>query len=521
LALIRTNAKSITNDWNATAETDWVNGYSSGNLPKDAVMRALWKTPISIHVGSCLLQTTTSEVLFRCKVITHTDNWMVEKTMRDFEDFRNGLPLGTTLWFKQPFPSFFPLNILSGMGGLRLSSADLDSGEAEKKRQMLDEWLRELTLNEKCMTNAEVLERVRSFVGSKSAASEVAAHRSALFIDAPVDGSCAVAASASQHFASTCSPLSAASASADAASGQCGSLLQVLKKIRKFGPEAFPVTVSGLDEMLKAGPFRLDLADFRDLEYSGAANADADDEQLKKDMSRDRLVINGRRFQGGSLSSFQQIVDATTDAMAQAALEAQLPSLAPTDADRFAKSLLRQLSRTESAYVSLRCLHTIVDIFGSSSSTSDSSSDSGSGEGGSLVMVPEALLAEPMALRLEILERKQQSQSQSQAASSSSSSLKECCLDCEQQTSTVYRFCDDVTMSTHLQIRVVYSRRTYGMLAPGGGNSSGGSIVGNTSSSSSGSGSSGGSSIVEKAGPSYLVLIRETKTTDRDWQQSP
>lgn len=343
----------------------------------------------------------------------------------------------------------------------------MDSSEAEeRRRQMLDEWIRELTMSEKCMSNDDVLQKVRSFVAKPSTE----------------PAGCSLSTSSSSSVAkSTFSPLSYGSIVDKQA------LFLAIKQIRKFLPQHFPVTVAELDDMLTAGPFRLDIADFK--EISGGINS-SDDDQLRKDLSRDRIVVNGRRFQGGGSSSefFQEIVVACSTTVTELMSSAQLvPLLSPPDSETFVKSLLRQLSRTESAFLSLCLLNTIVDIPGSSSSSS-------SEEDSNIVLVPEAMLAEPMQITIELLERKPtSSMSKINAAAAAN---REYCIDCELNTSTVYRFCDDVTMSTLLQCRVVYSKRVYGML---GGN--------------------GSSSITEKAGKSYLVFIRETKTTSRDWKQ--
>ena len=238
------------------------------------------------------------------------------------------------------------------------------------------------------------------------------------------------------------------------------------------------------------------MEDFK--EISGGIGT-IDDEQLRKDLSRDRIVVNGRRFQGGGASSsFQEIVDACSNTVIDLISSTQLlPLSSPSDSATFVKSLLRQLSRTESAFLSLCLLNTIVDIPGSSEVGSSN-----------IVLVPEAMLAEPMQLNIELLERKPTSSTSTNkihassalstavTTTKSSSVHREYCIDCELNTSTVYRFFDDMTMSTLLQCRVVYSKQVYGML-----------------------GGTAGTSITEKSGKSYLVFIRETKTTARDWKQ--
>ena len=359
----------------------------------------------------------------------------------------------------------------------------MDSSEAERRRQMLDEWMRELTMSEKCMSNDDILQKVRSFVAAdKTKPSTEPAGCSSTTTTAASTPSAPVPSSSSVTNSSF-SPLSYGPIVDKQA------LFLTIRQIRKFLPHHFPVTVAQLDDMLSTGPFRLDIADFKAI--SGSISPTSDD-QLRKDLSRDRIVVNGRRFQGGGSSSsfLQEIVDACSTTVTELMSSAQLvPLSSPSDSETFIKSLLRQLSRTESAFLSLCLLNTIVDIVPGSSE-----------EGSNIVLVPEAMLAEPMQLTIELLERKPTSSMSKTHApavttTKSANNNREYCIDCELNTSTVYRFCDDMTMSTLLQCRVVYSKRVYGML--------GGS----------------GSNITEKAGKSYLVFIRETKTTSRDWKQ--
>ena len=354
----------------------------------------------------------------------------------------------------------------------KLGGAEIDINEAEKRRQMLDEWMRELTMSEKCMSNADVLQKVRSFV---------AADKTKPLTEAGNNSTSTTVATTPSAVSSTSVAKSSISPLSYNAIVDKQPLFLTIKRIRKFLPSNFPVIVAQLDEMLTTGPFRLDVADFK--EACGVLST-IDDNQLRKDLSRDRIVVNGRRFQGGgeSSSSFQEIVDACSNTVIELMSSVQLLPLASPSADSetFVKSLLRQLSRTESAFLSLCLLNTIVDIPGSSE------------EGSNIVLVPEAMLAEPMQLTIELLERKPTTMSKTNVPAATTLN-REYCIDCELNTSTVYRFCDDMTMSTLLQCRVVYSKRVYGML--------------------------GGTSLSEKAGPSHVVFIRETKTTARDWSQ--
>ena len=428
-------------------------------------------------------------VVYRCRVITHTSDWICERTYRDFEEFKHSLPFGTSLFFKTQFP--YPLLPVPYVGTFfKLGGVEIDISEVEKRRQLLDEWMRELTMSEKCMSNADILQKVHSFVAADKTKPSTEPGRNSNATSAAMTPPAAADVPSSSSLAkSSVSPLSC-NATVDK-----HPLFLTIKRIRKFLPSNFPVTVAQLDEMLSTGPFRLDVADFKEASGGLGTIDKDDDDQLRKDLSRDRIVINGRRFQGGgsssssSSSSFQEIVDACSNTVTELMSSAQLlPLASPFDSDTFVKSLLRQLSRTESAFLSLCLLNTIVDLPGSSSV-----------EDSNIVLVPEAILAEPMQLTIELLERKPTTMNKTNVPVSLSAAAmtmnREYCIDCELNTSTVYRFCDDMSMSTLLQCRVVYSKRVYGML-----------------------GCSGSTSITEKAGKSHLVFIRETKTTARDWK---
>ena len=289
------------------------------------------------------------------------------------------------------------------------------------------------------MTNAAVLQQVMAFVGPPPGREETS------------------------NSAAVCSPLALLSGV-----GNDATLIRDVKKHIRNLPTS-PMTLATLaDELCRGGPFRVDLAD-------SLSSVPSNNEQLKKDLARDRVIINSHRIQGGSLGTFDEVLAACRATAADLLASAGLQPVAASSADTFTTSLLRQLSRTESAFTSLQCLHTVVDL--------SSDGDGEEGAGGNTVIVPESVLAEPMMLRIDLLQRKPKQ---------TSTVAKDYCLDVLQQTSTVFRFVDAATMSTKLQLRIIYVRRTYGMLV-------------------------GGGEIQEKAGSSALVFVKETKTTSRDW----
>jgi len=492
--------------WLRAEESDWLRGIRLSALPKDRAMRALWRSPVSVHVLSHSKHNMNNNVgddgvVFRCKVITQTADWHCEKTYEQFVELKQALPLGTTLWFQSSFPQPSPLALMSTWlggvtsigrgksssdGGSNTSSTSstsdssfvVDETTADMWRSQLDDWMHELTLNEKCMTNDQVLHQVLAFVGtgpvtgcdvndaksiSRGGKEDDTANRdggSSRSNDASHDGSTAV-----------CSPLAVLSSGCDS---DLTLIRDVKKHIRKLPADGAPMDLATFADALNSGPFRVDLDDLP-AALSGAltpASAATNVDQLKKDLARDRVVVNGRRFQGG----FEDILGACRAVVADLLTSAGLPPTTLPSTDAFTTSLLRQLSRTESAFLSLQCLYAIVDLARSRSSS----------EGGHTV-VPESVLADPMTLRMDLLQRKPP------RLAASAKEMKEYCVDVESQASTVYRFVDDATLSTRLQLRIVFLRRTFGVLVPDGG-------------------------IQEKPGPSTLVFMKETTSTARDWK---
>ena len=102
LDLIKNNRKTREDGWKTDEETDWVRlGINnSSSLPKDATMRgvsllllsllkpflivvvfvslsALWKTPISVHIGSYRLGSATSEHEVRYFSLSMSTLWTI------------------------------------------------------------------------------------------------------------------------------------------------------------------------------------------------------------------------------------------------------------------------------------------------------------------------------------------------------------------------------------------------------------------------------------------------------------
>lgn len=519
LEIIRLAGRGDNNkEWKSyKTDRDWQNSIVSAELPKDSQMRALWKSPLTAHVNS-FFRNDNRTLMFRCHIITHSRDWSCDKSPDDFLQFKSSLALGTTLWFKNSLPLVWRYSCYSIFRSV-MSTEDLS--DAEKMRQMLDDWVRELTLSERCMSDETLLNKTLQFFGSEEVEMEALINSSASGSHRSCD---------EDH-----RTLGAVGAVGlyEGRRDNSPSFTDVLRKIRTLPADYFPLTVGELEQLLSSGPFKIDVSQFphlmKSLTASNSTNSkeSASEEnpfsQLEKDLVRDRLVINGTRYQGAQHSSsptlfFDKVVGACVACIGnilassfrvtqQKQVDVKPVKLSADSLELCAKSLLKAMSRTESAYVSLLGVNSILDL----SLTSESHSSKGDDDiPFPSVLVPESVLADPILINFQLMQRKP---SPSSPAQPCHIPKRECCVDCEGQTGTVYRVCAGEQLNTLLQIRVVYSYRSFAMLAD----------PVNSSSTSTGTGSkvehSGADSCVyHKPGPVHLVFMRETKTTSRDWK---
>jgi hypothetical protein len=227
LEYIRTSGRKSNNDWKSyKSESDWKNNITVSNLPKDATMRALWKSPVTVHVNSSF-RAQDGSFLYRCKVITLTKDWVCNKSYEDFIIFKASLPFGTTVWFKNVFPSPW----IRGVSSLLLRNDKEESVEADRRRELLDEWIRELSLSESCMSNESVLKMTLNFFG--------------LDVDLSDYGSSPASSKRGR----------AAVGLYDTQSMSSPSLIDVIKKIRTLNADRFPMSISSLDAVLDQGTY--------------------------------------------------------------------------------------------------------------------------------------------------------------------------------------------------------------------------------------------------------------------------
>lgn len=527
LEIIRLAGRGDNNkEWKSyKSDRDWQNSIVSADLPKDSQMRALWKSPLTAHVNS-FFRDDNRTLMFRCHIITHSKDWSCDKSPDDFLQFKSSLALGTTLWFKNSLPLAWRYSCYSLFRSV-MNTEDLS--DAERMRQMLDDWVRELTLSERCMSDEDLLNKTLQFFGSEKVEMEALINSSS-----SMSGS---SRSCDKDYR-TLGPVGLYDGRRD----NTPSFPEVLRKIRTLPADHFPLTVTKLDDLLNSGPFKIDVAQFPDLTKSLAASSSSmsakkglsDKDlfcQLEKDLVRDRLVINGTRYQGAHNSSsssssssptlFLDTVVGACVACIGSTLKSSLrvshqktssdsrpAKLSVTSLETFSKTLLKAMSRTESAYVSMLGVNSILDL----TPTPNTTSGLGLGLGDDdmdfpAVLVPESVLADPILINFQLMQRKPPL-SLSSPSQSSHLIKRECCVDCEGQTGTVYRVCAGEQLNTLLQIRVVYSYRSFAMLAD---------PLSKAEQSEEGLGEGEEYSVYEKPGPVHLIFLRETKTTSRDW----
>ena len=91
LEYIRTDGQRVNNEWKSyKSESDWANKINAVGLPRDSQMRALWKSPVTVHVNSFELS-DDGIIHFKCRVITHVKDWICIKSLLDFQQFKSSL----------------------------------------------------------------------------------------------------------------------------------------------------------------------------------------------------------------------------------------------------------------------------------------------------------------------------------------------------------------------------------------------------------------------------------------------
>jgi hypothetical protein len=160
--------------------------------------------------------------------------------------------------------------------------------------------------------------------------------------------------------------------------------------------------------------------------------------------------------------------------------------------DALSTAVLHAISRTESAYLSHASLHDLLDMTNLHNVPGFQP----------YLFVPESGLAEPLCLQFSVLERNGNAKNVSSKFAKPGSAADEWCVECQGETSTVYRLLDAASMQLIVQLRVTFLITQYGMP---------------TVTTEAGRNSCAVTALAMKEGKCQLIVDRMTTTTARDW----
>ena len=305
--------------------------------------------------------------------------------MRRYSEFATvwkSLPMGTCTYFSNSFPIFSSSAFPMAHAVMSMMAKDSHSTESiERQRHALSEWLRELVLNERCMQSAAVLSVLYRFVDVNvhggPAGVETTMHQEQERLDAAFQRCLSDPSAAS--------PLSFDDRTANkfTALPMLTESSALFRTVRLLGVEAFPVGSQQLNLML---PFKLDAAAVKQRLNAAVPELhglDIDMKQLAKDMSRDRIIIQGIRILGAH-STIDYIIDVCKKSILQVIVSSgqmtvsgggkgkgmgspvslsaagHLLHIDASSLDVFCRCGLQAISRTESAYLSHASLHQVI-----------------------------------------------------------------------------------------------------------------------------------------------------------------
>lgn len=140
--------------WRKEMPEDWQFGVPK-HVPNMAENRALHKSPVYVFVESHR-PIDGYDYEFVMKVtLKDGREWKVARTYSQFSSFKFSLPLGTCYSFKNAFPQ----PVLAGS-----IFGDFSPPFLGRRQQALAEWMRELVLNEGCMSSSVVLDLLYTFL---------------------------------------------------------------------------------------------------------------------------------------------------------------------------------------------------------------------------------------------------------------------------------------------------------------------------------------------------------------------
>ena len=312
-------------------------------------------------------------------------SWSVMRRYSEFASVWKSLPMGTCTYFSNSFPIFSSSAFPVAQAVRSMMAKDGRSAESiERERHGLSEWLRELVLNERCMQNAAVLSVLYRFVDvdvhGGPAGVETTMHQEQERLDAAFQRCLSDTSAAS--------PLSFDDRSTNkfTALPMLSESSELFRNVRLLDVNAFPVGTPQLNLML---PFKLDAAALKQKLSSKRAaipeqqGLDIDMKQLEKDMSRDRIIIQGIRILGAH-STIDYVIDvckksilqvivnsgqmtvsggkgkSSTVSLSTEVVAGHLLHIDASSLDLFCRCGLQAISRTESAFLSHASLHQVI-----------------------------------------------------------------------------------------------------------------------------------------------------------------
>eukprot|EP01041_Mallomonas_annulata_P006916 gene6916-14049_t len=484
-ALILRDGNRDTSWLNETVD-QWIDNTPSTAMASiNAESRALTKSPVYVRVGSWTRRdekgNSLDEIQYVLTVIMRDRRqWTLRRTFGEFYNFWMLLPSSACSGFQNTFPQ---PGIFSFLGQ--------SDEQIEHRRLKLEEWIRELCLSENCMSNKKIIEVFFKFLEEEKHPLPPAdtSTTKTVLLSTPIDIPKPSYNSISHY-----------------------------KVLHSF-PLLLPV-------FMKSLPCRVDIATIfasnPEILTSSISGKDTSDEQLARDIERDRVVVNGHRMLG-SRGGLVAVLNTAVDVAQHVITTGGMKPVSPVILQDICKSALRHASRTESAFLSHTALCYLLDM----------------NKHADVLVVPESSLAEALMLDFSLIPtptppisspstipeevppkllpgsstivipshlRTKKASPQVQLPP-----VKEKVLCCDIRAGTVYRLTNSETMETLLQLKVTYCTQVIEKPIT--------TAKRNTLPENNVSGAPQSQiPTTHTSSTAYLILEKETQTTIRDWK---
>lgn len=418
--------------WRKETETDWVNYIPIKGL-KNSENRGLLKSPFYIAINIVKEDEEFGLIYDITVSLKDKRQWKLSKKYSEFQTLHQSLSQWKIPFTQNSFPRL-------GLKDLMFKSL-IDEDALVRRRQRMEDWIRDFLLNESFMNDENIINAVYNFI-------EVDKHGGRNYtqqLNIESYSKNESVALPEEHVKS------------------------IFKLPSNELSKCFPLTVSNLSKQF---PFRVKIKEFEELingNNCDTFNADNTEKQLKKDLSRDRLIIQGKRYLG-SQTELDILIENFIRAINNTGRE-KLDNFKLNNIElrKTCLELLFAASRTESAFKSHSILSNIID---------------NNTENGPIMIIPESSLSDPIDLSIRILEKNEK-----------------WCLAVESKCGTCYRLLSTLEedMPLIMQIKAIYTKTTF--IMPELSNKLLNEIH-----------------FTLKDGNNYLVFEKETTTTNRDWK---